>query len=324
MRPHTGGHRDNDHHEALHSSASGHGPGCDGHVAGARADCPRIRRATAGVVNLIEPFRWIGTTRPPMFRWLRRQFTEFKPKIKYDLAKWVVSLLGAGVLAALYAFWRSVQQLSMESDFLAALRVVSTALFWFAASAGRASGLSGTSKSPPVELNLPTLSMPKDIDFHVTVDEIVFGKYSANLLDDNGAHVLTLSVTNRGTGFTEPTITNWKLDIRVGTQHFGSSEPVPIPDSWYILRTPQFGRQATEVIERPTLDYRSRVEGFRRGQPKTGWILFAVSSPSPRPYPHYAEFTIAVTDSMGGTHIHVKAPAIYEDIAEIGTNEFGG
>jgi hypothetical protein len=164
-------------------------------------------------------------------------------------------------------------------------------------------------ESSPAEEKEPTQTpIPKELDIFTERQQLHFkaagpGEYAYRIF-------LKLKLTNRGP--VSATVSKWDLWVSVGEDHTHVESLGVLPSNLAVRRFEyqafSTGKESFEQLE-PNLG--DQVDRFPlvRGTPQAGWVCFYVSAWNGTEPAVNARLVLQITDSLGGTHFHIREPA---------------
>lgn len=261
------------------------------------------------------------------FEWVRRQWDDIKGNVKFWLLSTILAGVAAGGTWAVTRVERLIHDLPppertmLLAVYIATFAALLAAVAWAVASSWMKHRIGAGAPVAPVSLPAPPSivpsRLPKDIDLHVEVKELLFRRKGGFMVMGSFYVLVNMRVTNRGHGHTEPSAIDWKLDLSIGDAYHGHGKVVPVPASWRLERQVD-GSTTTEDIGRPSLDEMMQSTPFRKGTPISGWVLFEVFEFQSAALPPYnATVEVTIVDSMGNEHNGVRGSGLYIEFAKI-------
>jgi hypothetical protein len=250
-------------------------------------------------------------------------------KIEGNLYFWIIGAIfstvgGSAVLTSIWKYiqsYRGVHATDSKGLFILCLLISCLILLaWIAARREvkpRIASLAESSlqtESLAVTV-LPEPSTPHSVDLRGEILEIYFYN-PQSFITFEPMHVLCkVRIVNHGPD--EATITDFSLEVNLGNfQRLGEMEAVP---ALWSIRKKNFGIAGFTFEDTPiTPRLGTESDRYPKGIPRTGWLAFAFPLFGERDieFPN-AEFTLHLTDSLGGEHDIRREPQVYTRSGEI-------
>jgi hypothetical protein len=268
--------------------------------------------------------------------WLRRQLEELQGNAKYDLAKYLLFALLAGVVAlgvwfvryltALSHGFTLAQQRELLTWFVALILLVVATTTWAVVASRYARQHQWPSSAvslPPVPMR-PTLSplaprLPLVPDlWDIEIREVIYSPQKGGYLATQCGWYILMNIAIANKGIDEASVKDWHVEVGSDLM---TARVTNLPQNWYIEReepTTLGFAERIEEIARPTLDKMLESDGLPRARTRVGWILFELTTPRRCPGPHNLPLRLVIRDAMD--HIHSRCEsldALYEARGEI-------
>jgi hypothetical protein len=252
----------------------------------------------------------------------RKLWRDLIPHAAYDILKWLFFLVVAAVIAAVVAsiqHFRHAPGQDLFGDVILALLIFCSLLMtviFFSGSRKREASLQPA--TIPTEAALVEEKQPeasKEVDIFTERQQLHFkaspGEYMYRIF-------MKLKLTNRGPA--SATVAKWDLWVSVGEEHTHIESLGLLPANLAVRRL-EFqmigtGKESFEQLE-PNLGEQVDRLPLIRGTPQVGWVCFNVPAWSGLEPAINARLVLQMTDSLGGTHFHIREPENFKKDGEI-------
>jgi hypothetical protein len=286
-----------------------------------------------------------GFLQGTIMTFIKRQWEELRPHLKWQLI--LLAVEGLGINAAIAALvswatkhiqsWFGVPTLPTHFYVVLAILVFCAILlsiiFIFAFVGLLSKRKTSTIPDAPIKSNFRPVSnnelvarlaaevvptppaQPKPVDLRGEILELYF--YTDGIPTVNSQVYILMKMRTVNHGQDEASVTRWGLLIQVGQESPLSAAAMVIPNSWWIRRNAGglLVRYVKESIDVRLIEVNS-TNTYRKGIAREGWVAFEIYNLAYLEFPN-AKFTVILVDSFGQRHDIERRPQTYNRLAEL-------